>query len=91
MNNLVLHFSAGNVEGSGTDNVGPFTFQGTYDGDGAIVLIKRYPRHKVEYKGIYDGEGTTFGEWSIGALWRGKFALTPEKFAAPADTPIQEI
>src|SRR3954447_1101066 len=31
MHNLVLHFTAGNVDGSGADKIGPFTFQGTYD------------------------------------------------------------
>jgi hypothetical protein len=63
MRDLVLHFSAGEVEGSGTDMIGPFTFQGTYDSDGSVLLVKHYRRHNVQYKGYYDGEGTIFGEW----------------------------
>ena len=84
MRKLVLRFSAGEVEGSGTDLIGPFTFQGTYASDGSVTLVKHYRRHNVQYKGTYDGEGTIFGEWSIGKFWRGKFALTPEEFTAPA-------
>src|SRR5690348_13335054 len=76
MRDLVLHFSAGRVAGSGVDIVGPFTFDGTYESDGTLNLIKRYPYHSVNYRGRYDGEGTVYGEWSIGVYARGKFALT---------------
>jgi hypothetical protein len=71
--------------------IGPFTFQGTYDNDRSVVLVKHYRRHNVQYNGNYDGEATVFGEWSIDGFWRGKFALTPEEFTAPANVQIQEI
>jgi hypothetical protein len=91
MRDLVLYFSADEIEGRGVDVVGPFTFHGTYDGAGNVTLIKRYRLHQVLYEGRYDGEGTIFGEWSIAPFWRGPFALTPQSSAPPADAAIQEI
>ena len=91
MRDLMLRFSAGEVEGQGVDMVGPFSFHGTYDSAGVVTLVKKYRRHDVHYQGKYDGEGTVFGEWSISEIWRGPFALTPEGFTAPADTPIVEV
>ena len=73
------------------DVVGRFTFDGTYDSDSTITLIKRYPHHTVKYQGRYDGEGTVYGEWSIGDYARGKFALTPHRFTEPGETEILEI
>lgn len=40
MRDLVLRFSAGEVEGQGADMVGSFTFHGTYDSAGVVTLIK---------------------------------------------------
>jgi len=91
MRDLELHFSGGNVVGSGLDVVGPFTFHGTYQSDGTVNLVKRYRRHTVNYAGQYDGEGTVYGEWSIGTYLRGKFALTPNRSAKPKVTSILEI
>ena len=76
MRGLVLRFSADRIEGEGSDVIGPFTFQGQFRGDGSVVLVKQYiGRHQVLYRGQYDGEGTIFGEWSIGEYWRGPFVL----------------
>jgi hypothetical protein len=92
MHDLVLRFTAGRIEGYGTDIIGPFTFQGEYDQSGAVVLVKHYIlRHQVLYRGRYDGEGTIFGEWTIGDLWRGPFALSPDGFEIPEDAPILAI
>ena len=91
MRELALNFSGDRVEGSGVDVVGPFTFDGTYDSDGTITLIKRYPHHTVKYQGRYDGEGTIYGEWSIGDYAGGKFALTPHRSTVPRETEILEI
>jgi hypothetical protein len=92
MRDLVLHFGDGHVDGSGIDIVGRFNFQGHYDHEGNVVLIKLYlGRHQVLYTGRYDGEGTIFGEWSIGELWRGPFALRPENFTVPATVGIVSI
>jgi hypothetical protein len=92
MSNLVLRFTAGQVNGRGADIIGPFTLQGQYDDAGTVTLLKQYVgRHSVLYRGRYDGEGTIFGEWSIPGGWRGPFALSPEDFEVPADTPILTI
>jgi hypothetical protein len=92
MRDLVLRFSAGRIEGQGVDLIGPFTFRGEYDQTGCVVLVKQYlRRHQVLYRGHYDGEGTIFGEWSIGELWRGPFALSPDGFEVSADAPILTI
>jgi hypothetical protein len=89
---LVLYFDAGTLEGSGKDIVGRFTFTGAYDGAGRVRMIKQYlGRHQVLYEGHYDGEGTIHGEWSIGPLWRGPFALTPERGWLSPDAPIEAL
>ena len=91
MQELVLRFSAGEVDGEGVDVIGPFAFHGTYNSAGTVTLVKQYYRHDVHYQGSYDGEGTIFGEWWIGDFWREAFALTPERFTAPAETEVQDI
>jgi hypothetical protein len=92
MQELILRFSSGQVQGHGVDVIGPFTFRGEYDEVGSVVLVKQYfKRHSVLYRGRYDGEGTIFGEWSIDESWRGPFALRPEKFEVADDVPILAI
>jgi hypothetical protein len=92
MVDLVLSFVDGVIEGSGKDIVGRFTFQGVYDpAGGAVVMTKRYlGRHSVEYRGEYDGEGTIFGRWTLGAA-SGPFALSPERGPIDPDAPIQDL
>ena len=73
MRGLELTFQNGEIDGRGTDIVGPFVFAGKYDTSGAVVMVKQYVgRHQVLYKGWYDGEGHLTGEWSIGDF-RGRF------------------
>lgn len=91
MRELTLHFANGEIQGLGIDVIGRFTFRGTYNDTGAVALVKQYRHHAVRYTGNYDGEGTIFGEWMIGDFWRGTFALSPERFIAPADMPILDI
>jgi hypothetical protein len=91
MSDLVLRFWAGLIEGEGIDIVGRFEFAGSYADNGTVRLVKYYRSHDVLYQGTYDGEGTIFGEWTIGKYWRGPFALTPERRAIAAGAEIQEI
>jgi hypothetical protein len=92
MHDLVLRFADGRVAGGGVDIIGRFTFAGTYDAHGNVTLTKQYlGRHAVLYRGTYDGEGTVFGRWSIGAAWSGPFALTLDGPAEPADVPVIRI
>jgi hypothetical protein len=76
MENLVLEFQDGEIRGQGDDIVGPFTFQGHLAPNGRVLLNKYYRyQHRVLYEGQYDGEGTIFGQWSIGPWYRGDFML----------------
>ncbi len=92
MGPLQLRFRSGKIEGEGRDIIGRFTFEGDYDDEGTIRLVKHYlGRHQVFYRGVYDGEGTIFGEWQIPPLWSGSFALAPVANKAPADLPIEDL
>jgi hypothetical protein len=90
MNDLVLHFDGGSVEGSGHDVVGRFVFHGTCNDHGEVRLIKQYlGRHQVLYLGSYDGEGTIHGRWHIGELASGPFALSPVRGWIDPDAPVE--
>ncbi len=92
MGPLVLRFHEGRIEGEGRDIIGPFTFAGDYDESGCIRMVKQYlDRHQVFYRGVYDGEGTIFGEWQIPPFWSGHFALSPILGKPSPDTPIEEL
>jgi hypothetical protein len=92
MEALTLRFADGRIDGEGRDCIGVFTFEGEYDAEGSVELVKQYlAKHAVLYLGRYDGEGTIFGRWTIGNLWWGPFALSPVDFEVAADTPILTI
>ena len=61
-------FDAGQVSGAGIDIVGPFQFTGRLEVEGGVVaLIKQYlGKHRVDYVGEFDGEGTLHGTWPPG-------------------------
>src|SRR5262249_28824330 len=76
MYNLTLRFEDGAIEGEGEDCIGAFTFHGFHDTQGHVSMVKQYlGKHRVEYVGTYDGEGTIFGTWFIPPVWTGPFAL----------------
>ncbi|HWB08085.1 MAG TPA: hypothetical protein VG826_02485 [Pirellulales bacterium] len=93
MRDLLLRFANGTLTGGGVDCVGRFTFDGTYDPTGAVVMVKQYlGMHKVLYKGQFDGEGTIFGRWSIWSFDSGEFMLTLARDgAACEEREIEEI
>jgi hypothetical protein len=67
MENLRMTFNEGDIRGSGTDIIGPFTFSGFISDDGQVAMVKHYIGvHTVDYFGTYDGEGVMRGEWMIG-------------------------
>src|SRR5262245_52261093 len=69
MRELILQFIDGTIVGSGIDIVGRFTLTGTISNAGQVAMVKQYVgRHKVDYVGVYDGEGIMWGEWWIGSL-----------------------
>ena len=63
---LDLNFQNGQVRGHGSDPVGPFTFNGTYDLDTMrLTMTKVYATHDIEYAGSIDENGI-WGTWRIG-------------------------
>ena len=73
----VLTFSRGQVSGSGLDDVGRFTWSGTYDvSAGRCRLHKRYATHVVVYDGYVEAQGM-WGIWELSRS-RGGFRLWPQ-------------
>ena len=82
MEAFTLTFRRGQVTGSGTDLIGPFTIMGQYDSkNGIISFVKVYiGKHRVQYDGKPDGEGCIMGTWLIDgdyATYKGPFLLRP--------------
>ncbi len=80
---VAMDFSSGTLTGTGTDRVGPYTVDGTYDPvTGQCEWTKQYlGKHRVAYRGVNDGRGI-WGVWEIrlrGGLYtdRGGFHLWP--------------
>ena len=74
-------FSDGLVTGSGSDEVGTFTFSGTYStSDYKVVMKKSYHSHALAYEGHADENGI-WGKWHFPALKfvSAGFHLWPKK------------
>lgn len=76
---LYLDFSDGNIKGEGTDYVGPWVLEGSYNpSDGDCTWVKKYMgRHNVTYTGKLGENGIT-GSWSIQGLLNGPFHIWPK-------------
>ena len=77
---LYLDFSDGKVKGEGTDYVGPWVLEGTYDeNSGDCTWVKQYMgRHRVTYTGKLGENGIT-GTWAIKGLLTGPFHIWPKQ------------
>lgn len=74
-----LDFTDGRLTGSGSDHVGGFTWDGTYDVTTFKVRgIKHYGSHDVIYEGMADESGI-YGRWSIPPFSSGGFHIWPRK------------
>lgn len=96
MREFELHFSNGNITGSGKDVIGRFTFAGAYDMQtGRVMLVKQYiGKHAVRYIGDPDGEGCIQGKWEItllGVHSTGTFMLKPVVRKPTGEEPIHSI
>ncbi len=83
---LLLSFNGTVVDGTGEDDVGAFTIQGSCDpASGRCVMTKTYVgRHGVAYHGTAYAEGVT-GVWELSHAASGTFALWPgEADSGPA-------
>src|SRR5262245_52863990 len=75
---LELRFRDGLVDGTGIDDIAPFTIRGHYDRDTLIVTWhKTYASHDVWYRGFREGRGI-WGTWEIGDHSRGGFMIWPK-------------
>jgi hypothetical protein len=78
---LRLVDAGGRITARGTDEVGPFTFEGRSE-SGQVVLVKRYATHEVAYRGRRTTGGALVGHWRISASWSGDFELRPARGAS---------
>ena len=61
-----LDFKHGRVTGSGSDDVGGFSWKGTYNHESFTVqMTKQYGTHTIEYNGHADENGI-WGKWIYG-------------------------
>lgn len=71
-----LTFNDGNISGRGNDDVGYFTWKGTYNLQSMTAnLVKFYPTHQVNYQGWVDENGI-WGNWNI-SVCKGGFHIWP--------------
>ncbi len=94
--NLTLNFREGTLTGTGSDHVGSFTVDGTYDvRSGKCAWNKQYiGRHSIAYRGVNEGQGI-WGVWELKQLWglltdRGGFHIWPEGCDVAAESDEAE-
>lgn len=91
MEELRLSFSQGQIQGSGTDIIGPFTFSGIIAENGAVAMRKQYVgQHVVDYPGSYDGEGVLSGQWNCGHA-HGPWMIRLRRLEPGATAEIVEL
>lgn len=75
---LYMTFTEGKIKGEGTDYVGPWVANGTYDLDsGKCEWVKQYlGKHTVSYQGQLGDQGI-MGQWQIQYL-TGEFHIWPK-------------
>lgn len=78
---LRLEFKQGRMTGAGSDNVGYFLIDGSYDPvSKECHWTKSYPgSHHVCYRGFREGVGI-WGTWEIPPSARGGFHIWPRRF-----------
>lgn len=78
---LHLDFTDGRMAGAGSDNVGYFLIDGSYDAASKEChWTKNYPgSHDVYYRGFREGIGI-WGTWEIPPMDRGGFHIWPRRF-----------
>jgi len=74
---LNLHFQKQAMKGSGTDDVGAFTIQGSYNTDSLTCQFQKiYSQYKVDYSGEIDENGI-WGTWKLRGK-QGGFHIWPK-------------
>ncbi|MEL6594127.1 MAG: hypothetical protein AAFQ68_28750 [Bacteroidota bacterium] len=95
MESLMMRIDGDKISGSGYDMVGMFRFEGTLAEDQSVVMIKDYfDRHRVLYKGTYDGKCLMKGIWTLSFMkgpWEIRFRTAQgegEEMAKKEAAPI---
>ena len=74
-----LNFSKGKLEGGGSDNIGGFSWKGTYNLEALTCkMTKSYAAHDVFYEGNVDENGI-WGVCHIPPYMNGGFHIWPKK------------
>lgn len=76
---LRLEFKGGRIYGEGSDQVGEFSFCGSYNLDtGEVRVTKRYiGRHRVTYRGWAELQHGIWGLWNLEEGNRGGWQIRP--------------
>ena len=76
---LYINFGDLQIEGEGTDYVGPWSLSGTYDLPGETCdWTKQYiGKHQVHYQGKITKDGI-LGTWNIQTWHQGRFHIWPQ-------------
>ena len=85
-------FSDGAITGSGSDEVGTFTFSGSYSRDYQVSMMKRYHTHIIQYEGHADENGI-WGKWSFprARFVTAGFHLWPKKGESESIEEREEV
>lgn len=85
---LDLIFKINLITGSGSDDIGSFSWRGTYNTDALkCTITKHYASHTVFYEGSIDENGI-WGTWSL--TWgHGGFHIWPKPSAAIDKLEVQ--
>ena len=76
-----LNFQNNQVSGSGGDDVGAFSWRGSYDTKALVCqMTKHYATHSVIYHGQVDESGI-WGTWTISDWLKGGFHIWPKNNA----------
>lgn len=75
---LYINFQEGSIQGEGTDCVGPWVINGSYDTNtGSCLWTKQYVgKHRVNYSGRLSDQGIQ-GTWDIHSWLEGLFHIWP--------------
>jgi hypothetical protein len=88
---LELTFAEGKIVGTGSDWVGKFVVEGTYDVEsGLCIMTKGYlGRHTLNYRGYNEGKGI-WGTWRLESVDHGGFYIWPEGMPDPTQPRLAE-
>lgn len=88
--NFSLHFANKEVNGGGSDDIGPFIWKGIYDPEALwCKMTKAYATHTVFYDGQVDENGI-WGNWEILPNLTGGFHLWPKKHEETAKLELAD-